>query len=271
MLKLAAQDAGSRATGVGLGAYQREIRFYRELPRASGSRWRPATPRSYDDDEGWFTLVLEDVAPAHQGDQIAGCSREEARLAMRELARIHAPVLGDLALAASDWLNQPSPLNQALLAQLLPGFLERYGDRVAPEHRELCERFVESRRRLDRRPPAAAGPRPRRLPHRQHAVRRRGRQRPLTVVDWQTVSLRPGDDGRLATSSAAASRSRTGASTRRSCVRAYHAELQAARRRRLRLGRVLGGVPAPVLPRRADGDRGRRWWWSGPSAATTCS
>ena len=61
---------------------------------------------------------------------------------MVALARIHAPVFGDLALAATEWLNQPNPLNQALLTALLPGFLERYGDRIAPEHAEVCERFV---------------------------------------------------------------------------------------------------------------------------------
>ncbi len=191
VLKLAAQDPGSRATGVGLGAYQREIRFYREVAPRIGEPLAACHAALYEEDEGWFTLVLEDVAPAHQGDQIAGCSVEEARLAMRELARIHAPVLGDPALAASDWLNQPSPLNQALLAQLLPGFLERYDDRVAPEHRELCERMTESLDgwSADRRPPLG-------LAHGDYRIDNmlfgeEGAQRPLTVVDWQTVSYGP--------------------------------------------------------------------------------
>ena len=188
VLKLAAEDAGSRATGVGLGAYQREIRFYREVAPRIGEPLAACHAALYDDDEGWFTLVLEDVAPAHQGDQIAGCSVDEARLAMRELARIHAPVLGDPELAASDWLNQHSPLNQALLAQLLPGFLERYEDRVAPEHRELCERMAESLDGwiADRRPPLG-------LAHGDYRIDNmlfgeEGAPRPLTVVDWQTVS-----------------------------------------------------------------------------------
>jgi len=43
--------------------------------------------------------VLEDVAPARQGDQIDGCGVAEARLAMEALARVHAPVFGDPALA----------------------------------------------------------------------------------------------------------------------------------------------------------------------------
>ena len=54
-------------------------------------------------------------------------------------------------------------------------------------------------------------------------------------------------------------------------VRAYHDELLAHGRHGLRLGDLLGGVPAPAVPRPADDDRagdGRR---SAPTAATTCS
>jgi aminoglycoside phosphotransferase (APT) family kinase protein len=41
------------------------------------------------------------------------------------------------------------------MTQLLPAFLERHGERVAPEHREVCERFVASLDGwvADRRPP----------------------------------------------------------------------------------------------------------------------
>ena len=86
----------------------------------------------FDDSEGWFTLVLEDIAPARQGDQIAGCSARAGAGGDGELAELHAPVLGDPELAEADWLNLPSPLNQALLTQLLPGFLERYDGASRP-------------------------------------------------------------------------------------------------------------------------------------------
>ena len=86
--------------------------------------------------------MLEDITGATQGDQIAGCSVEQARIAMRALARVHAPVLGDVALGTADYLNLPSPLTADVLKMLLAGFEERYGDRVAPEHMEVCRRFV---------------------------------------------------------------------------------------------------------------------------------
>src|SRR5947209_4773250 len=155
VVKVASDDPASRATGVGLGIYEREIRFYREIAPRIGGPLARCLAAEFDAADGWFTLVLEDAAPARQGDQIAGCSVADARLAMEQLARLHAPVFNDPALGASDWLNRESPVGQALLAQLLPGFFERYGERIAGEHREVCERFVASADGwiADRRPP----------------------------------------------------------------------------------------------------------------------
>jgi thiamine kinase-like enzyme len=186
VMKVAAADPTSRATGVGMGIYQREICFYQELaPRIGGPV--PACHLAAYSEEGWFTLLLEDVAPALQGDQIGGCSVAQARLVMNEMARVHAPVLSDPVLAATAWLNQPSPVSQALLSQLLPGFLERYGDRIEAEHRALCERFVASLDGwlADRRPPLGLVHGDFRLDNLLFGEQ--GSPKPLTVVDWQTV------------------------------------------------------------------------------------
>ena len=55
---------------------------------------------------------------------------------------MHAPLLGDTALANADWLNRETPMNQALIGQLYAGFVERYRDRIAAEHRDVCERLL---------------------------------------------------------------------------------------------------------------------------------
>src|SRR2546427_370697 len=99
------------------------------------------TPEEIDPEWLASALGTGPVASFH-GEQIAGCSVEQARLAMRELARLHAPVFGDRVLAEAEWLSRPAPVNQALVSQLLLGFLERYGERIAAENRALCERFV---------------------------------------------------------------------------------------------------------------------------------
>src|SRR5271168_3453846 len=106
VLKTASADENSRSVGVQLGIYDREIHFYRELAPRLGGPLPACHLAVVDAAEGWFTLLLEDVAPAVQGDQIAGCSPEQASLAVRELARLHAPVFGDTQLGATPWLNQ---------------------------------------------------------------------------------------------------------------------------------------------------------------------
>jgi hypothetical protein len=188
-VKLAATDQNSRDVGVNLGAYLREVTFYSELRDRIGGDGTLAQCHlaTHDPKEGWFTLVLEDIADGVQGDQIAGCGHAEARIAMVALARIHAPVFGDLALAATDWLNQPNPLNQALLTALLPGFLERYQGRIAPEHAEVCERFVAVADAwdADRRPPLG-------LVHGDYRLDNMlFHDGTCTVVDWQTLGFGP--------------------------------------------------------------------------------
>lgn len=187
VVKLAADDETSRSTGIALGIYEAEVRFYQEIAPRIGGPLPACHLAIFDQSEGWFTLVLEDVAPAVQGDQIGGCTVEQARLAVRELARLHAPVLGDPMLERSDWLNRPSPVTQTLVTQLLDGFLERYGGRISAEHQSLCRRLVASLDgwMADRRPPLGLVHGDFRLdnllfgdPH---------GAKPLTVVDWQTV------------------------------------------------------------------------------------
>jgi hypothetical protein len=186
VLKSASADENSRGTGVGLGIYDREVRFYSELaPRIGGPLARCYFAQI--DQDGSFSILLEDLAPATQGDQITGCTPAQARVAIEALARLHAPVFADPQLGATPWLNQTNLLTQALVAQLLGGFLERYARRVSAEHVEVCERFVAS---LDgwsaeRRPPLG-------LVHGDYRLDNMlfgGEQapRPFTVVDWQTV------------------------------------------------------------------------------------
>jgi hypothetical protein len=191
VVKLAASDDTSRSTGIGLGIYEREIRFYQEVaPRVKGPV-AGCHHAEFDPAEGWFTLVLEDAAPAVPGDQIAGCTVEDARLAMRELARLHAPVWEDALLDSAEWLNQPSLIDGAVAGQLLIGFLERYDARLAPEHRGLVERFIG---RLDEY--LADRPRPFSIVHGDYRLDNMlfgdgAGAKPLTVVDWQTVSWGP--------------------------------------------------------------------------------
>src|SRR5262245_54107289 len=87
--KLAAEDVASRSF---LGsAYRAEVAFYRDLAATVAVR----TPRCHhsdlSDDHTTFVLLLEDLYPAAQGDQIAGCTPERAADAVTNLAGLHGP------------------------------------------------------------------------------------------------------------------------------------------------------------------------------------
>jgi hypothetical protein len=166
VLKVAAADPSSRQTGLAMGLYEREVRFYTDIaPGLHGPGViAPCYHAAYDPATGVFDLLLGDAAPAIVGDEISGATIEQATLALTQLGRVHGPLLGDTALAGAMWLNRESPLNQGLMTALYAGFVDRYRDDVVPEHREVCERLVAvfdqpRRRRGCVGSPAGPGPR----------------------------------------------------------------------------------------------------------------
>ena len=123
--KFPIDDETNKALSEAFGAYEREIRFYRELAAQVPIR----TPRFYygafdpnplegreleavrlmDSVPLWlvrlllrigmavgnrstrrYALLLEDLSPAPVGDQLAGCTLEQAACALRAIARVHA-------------------------------------------------------------------------------------------------------------------------------------------------------------------------------------
>jgi Ecdysteroid kinase-like family len=194
VLKVAATDPMSRQTGMALGLYEREVRFYTDIAPDINGPVAPCHHAAFDSETGAFHLLLGDAGPAVVGDEIHGATVEQAALALTELGRVHAPLLGDTAMANAEWLNRVSPLNQALIGQLFAGFLQRYRDRIALEHREVCERLVAS---FDAYISSEDGAqRAHGLVHGDYRLDNMlfgqpGADRPLTVVDWQTVTWGP--------------------------------------------------------------------------------
>lgn len=163
ILKIAAKDPRSRSSGLALGIYERETRFYRDVaPHLSSSSQAAiiaekqpcpspsVVPRCHHDAfepaTGAFALVLGDAgAAAEAGDELRGATRAQARLALRELGRLHASLVVWAAGAGaqdSEWLRVGSKMNGEYLRQLFAGFKRAYGDRVEAGHMEICERFV---------------------------------------------------------------------------------------------------------------------------------
>lgn len=148
--KFPSDDELSRATGVGLRNYYREVSFYRLL----ASRLQIRTPRCYfaeiEGEGPAFALLLEDMQPSEQGDQLTGCSPEVARAAVLELVGLQAPSWGDATLKRFDWLHQPSVGAtsdlMAAYAQFVPGFLDRYRAQLEPAQAAIIARVAQSPR-----------------------------------------------------------------------------------------------------------------------------
>ncbi len=128
--KLPAADPTSRATALSLRSYEKEVRFYQQLapdlpictPTVFHADIDPATAS--------FVLLLEDMAPARAGDQLAGCAPAVVASAVDELVNLHAPRWADPGLAELEWLHGDPDASRAFLGMLLPGvwagFQERY-------------------------------------------------------------------------------------------------------------------------------------------------
>ena len=189
IVKLPATDPQSRAAGQ-LG-YRCETTFYREV----ANRVQVQIPQCYfaamNEQGDGFTLVLEDLAPAQQGDQIAGCSVDQARAAAVNVAGLHAPTWNDPSLRELDWLIPDLTANAEVAAPFLVGateeFLDRYAvtrDTAATLHR-FAERFVDW---------ATSRPEPFALLHSDYRLdnllfAQSDAPRPVVAVDWQVVMV----------------------------------------------------------------------------------
>jgi hypothetical protein len=146
--KFPSDDPRSRQTGVLLGNFWKEVSFYRELQ----PRVRIRTPRCYyariEGRGPEHALLLEDLAPAAQGDQLRGCTPAVARAAVRELVGLHAPTWCDASLRALEWLGAPDAntvqIGRALYQSQLPAFLARFRDRLAADEVAIIERVAGS-------------------------------------------------------------------------------------------------------------------------------
>ncbi len=191
VVKLPSEDPTSRATGIALRNYEREVKFYREVATTVDIRVPHCYHAEWDEGTGDFVLVLEDMAPAEQGDQLAGCDLDRATAAATELARLHGPRWADPTLDVLDWLQRRTGRDDALqLAALwqlcFPGFIATYAGYLGAEARELAEwfggRIVEWMAPFDG--PLTVTHGDYRLDNLLFATAVGGP--PVTAVDWQT-------------------------------------------------------------------------------------
>jgi hypothetical protein len=144
--KLPATDERSLTLAAAVRSYEREVKFYQELASTVDIRVPHCYHAEWEASTNDFTLLLEDMAPAVQGDQIAGSTIERATVAVRELARLHGPRWDDPTLGDIDWLSgneegATAETTAAMWAMFFPGFAATYEAYLTPELLDLAARF----------------------------------------------------------------------------------------------------------------------------------
>jgi hypothetical protein len=125
--KFATDHAPTRAMMATISAYEREVRFYRELAADVGI----ATPRCYfahyDAPQACFCVLLEDLSPASSVDMQAGLSVEQATLVLDQLAALHARWWG--RVDEIEWLQLSDDIVRKVRDRFqgsLPGFQRQF-------------------------------------------------------------------------------------------------------------------------------------------------
>jgi hypothetical protein len=193
--KFASPVDSARALLNDFGAYEREVHFYTRIAGDAGLPAPACYYAGYDPHAGSVVLLLEDLAQARLGDQVAGATPEEAEFVVAQLARFHAKRWNDAALLEQPWLRPnveiagklPELFDRGLvpLRETLAGSFDGVLDllqRLIPVVSELAEAFG------DRFPP-----KPFTLVHGDMRMDNlflpsRGEGR-FAVVDWQGAAI----------------------------------------------------------------------------------
>jgi hypothetical protein len=129
-------------------AYEREIRFYREVAPRTPIRVPRMFATVLEPAAGAFILVMEDLKGLTAGDQVSGMSRVQVLAAVQTIAPLHALWWNGDRRQALPWV--PSVEQQLQMLSLTPEairkawplFLETFGGSLPPGGRALGERII---------------------------------------------------------------------------------------------------------------------------------
>lgn len=190
--KFPSPEPKSRQAARTFRTYEREVGFYQEIAATVDIRVPKCYLAEIDLESGEFVLLFEDLRLAKQGDQIAGCSVEQAALAMEQLAALHAPRWGDESLSRISWLSgadteDATGMIQAVYRGLWPSFVAQFGASLPADQLAIGEAFGVHMKewRESFTPPFTVTHGDYRIDNMLFGTSEGGY--PLTTVDWQTV------------------------------------------------------------------------------------
>jgi len=144
--KVPAADPASRNAARSFRTYEIEARFYEQLAPKLPVALPACYYTAYQPEPDDYVLLLEDLAPAAPGDELAGLGPADAAHAIAELAALHSAGWDSAELSALTWLNRWRPDSAATLAgyleQMYPRFRERFASRLEPDILTLIADFL---------------------------------------------------------------------------------------------------------------------------------
>ena len=147
IVKLPATSPAVKQVAIRQQFYQNEIHFYDDF----ADRIAINIPRRYysgmDEEAGRYALLLEDMAPAVAGNDLTGCTFDEAELAVVEMAKLHAGWWNSPELDSITWLPTGEPNVEAaqdrFQGSVWPGLMTNYGNVLSPTVKEVCRKFID--------------------------------------------------------------------------------------------------------------------------------
>jgi len=191
--KLPTLDPGGRQVANMLRFYEREVMFYRELSPAISLPVPKLYYSAMDVEGDEYLLLLQDLAPAKEGDEATGVSVEDAELAIRSLAQFQADWWQSPRLAQMAWMPYVNdPVNcaaQDSYQQAWGPFCQLFGDALSPRMMALGEEMQQKVIALLN----AVAPEPRTILHGDfrgdNVFYGDGKTAPrFSVIDWQITN-----------------------------------------------------------------------------------
>jgi hypothetical protein len=189
--KIPSPDPGSRQVGNLYGLYEREVRFYNHLAADSGVDTPACYFADYDSEAGQSLVLLEDLTGGEFGDQVGGCTLDDARLAITAAARFHAKWWQHPRIEEMPWMATGDQLVRGAMVTAFDDCvgpcIERFGHLLTPE---LTAAAPDLGNRILAVLDQFAGT-PLTIAHGDYRLDNmffgaRGSARPLVVCDWQS-------------------------------------------------------------------------------------
>ena len=197
VLKLPPAQQARKEIGLRLGFYENEVRFYDEIAGSVAVNIPRCHYSGMDVERQDYALLLEDMAPATPGDDVAGCTREEAELVVAEAPKLHVPWWNSPQLASFGWLPIGEPNVEAANARfqetLFPATMNNFGDTLSPTAKRVGEKYSRGLVHVVQQMTAT----PCTLTHSDYRLVNMllggpPSARSVTVLDWQRVAVGKG-------------------------------------------------------------------------------